>query len=427
MTSKIETQPAAIEAAAKGADACFARKLQLSAKPTPARRGAAKRKICVVTGSRAEYGLLSWLMREIKADADLELQIIATGMHLAPQFGMTRDEILGDGFCIDAEVEMLLASDSLVGMAKSLGLGIIGLTDALARLAPDLVVLLGDRFETFAAAQSAMCLRLPIAHLHGGEATEGAIDEAIRHAVSKMAHLHFVAAEPYRRRVIQLGETPERVFTVGALGVDAIRKMALPTRAELESDLGFNFGEKLLLVTYHPVTLANDAGKPVEALIHALDNFPEAKIIVTGVNADAGRDAIAERFSSFASAHPNRVRLVNSLGQRRYLGVMREAAAVIGNSSSGVIEAPTMGVPTVNIGDRQRGRLRAASVIDCGEDANSISVAISQALSPEFRALLGTMEMPFGDGNAAPRIKKILKTHPLEGLLMKRFHEVHGI
>jgi UDP-hydrolysing UDP-N-acetyl-D-glucosamine 2-epimerase len=383
-----------------------------------------KRKICLVTGSRAEYGLLSWLMREIKADADLVLQIIATGMHLAPQFGMTRDEILGDGFAIDEEVEMLLASDSPVGMAKSIGLGVIGLADALSRLSPDIVVLLGDRFESFAAAQAAMCLRLPIAHLHGGEATEGVIDEAVRHAISKMAHLHFVAAEPYRRRVIQLGEMPERVFTVGALGVDAIKKMALPTRAELEADLSFSFGEKLFLVTYHPVTLADDAGRSVDELISALKKFPETRIIITGVNADAGHDAIVERLSAFTAAHSERVRLVNSLGQRRYLATMREAAAVIGNSSSGVIEAPAMGVPTVNIGDRQKGRLRAASVIDCGEEATAISAAISQALAPEFKIKVKEMKIPFGDGEAAPRIKEILKTHSLEGLLMKRFHEI---
>ena len=383
------------------------------------------RKICVVTGSRAEYGLLYWLLREIAEDPDLHLQIVATGMHLAPQFGLTWRIIEDDGFAIDAKVDMLLAGDTPVAVAKSLGLGTMGMAEALARLAPDMVVVLGDRFEILAAAQAAMILAIPLAHLHGGEASEGVVDEAIRHSITKMAHLHFVAAEPYRRRVIQLGEQPHRVFDVGAPGLDNIERLELLDRRSLEEALGFALGEGFLLVTYHPVTLGGaDPGKAAGELVAALDRFRDHKVLITGVNADAGNDRVTQVISQYADGDPDRVALFASLGQLRYLSAMKHAAAVVGNSSSGIIEAPAMGVPTVNLGDRQRGRIRAGSVIDCGEGRDDIATAIGKALSPEFSEMARTTDSPFGRGGVAQRVAAVLKEADIEGILMKSFHDL---
>jgi UDP-hydrolysing UDP-N-acetyl-D-glucosamine 2-epimerase len=381
------------------------------------------RTVCVVTGSRAEYGLLSPLLKGIAADPRLTLQLAVTGMHLSPEFGLTVRQIEADGFVPDARVDMLLASATPAGVAKSLGLGVIGFADALDRLRPDLLVVLGDRFEILAAAQAAMILRIPIAHIHGGELTEGLIDEAIRHSLTKMSHLHFVAAEPYRQRVIQLGEAPERVWTVGAPGLDSIRLIPCPSRAELSESLGFDLTEPYFLVTYHPVTL-DPAGGGAVPLLAALAEFPGHRILFTGVNADPDNAPIREAIAAFAAARPGRVHAAVSLGQTRYLGALAHADAVIGNSSSGILEAPSLHVPTVNIGDRQRGRLRAASVIDASEDAVAIAAALRRALSGEFRAGLAAMQSPFGDGHASERMLEIIASHPLEGLLMKRFWDI---
>lgn len=384
------------------------------------------RKLCIVTGSRAEYGLLYWLMKEIAADSDLQLQIIATGMHLSPEFGLTYQQIEADGYVIDAKVEILLSSDSAVGITKSMGLGLIGFADALDRLKPDIMVVLGDRFEIMAAAQAAMVARIPIAHIHGGEATEGVVDEAIRHAISKMAHLHFTAAEPYRRRVIQLGEVPERVFNVGAIGLDNLMQLNLLSRSALESALDFRLHPgPVILCTYHPVTLSEDsAGNALQNLFESLDRLPSTKVVFTKGNADAGGRVINQMIDDYAARNAGRVAAFVSLGQIRYLSLLREADVVLGNSSSGIIEAPAAHTPTVNIGDRQRGRLKAPSIIDCDESVDAISAAIERALSPEFQKIAAEGKTFFGDGGASKRTKQVLKEIPLEGILLKRFYDL---
>lgn len=382
----------------------------------------------MVTGTRAEYGLLYWLLKEIQADPDLILQIIATGMHLSPEFGNTYRVIEEDGFIIDARVEMLLSSDTPVGVTKSIGLGIIGFADAFERLRPDIVVLLGDRFEILAAAQAAMVARIPIAHLHGGEATEGLIDEAIRHAVTKMAHLHFVAAEPYRKRILQMGEQPERVVIAGAIGLDNIKRLKLLSREELEQSIGFSLGTSFFLVTYHPVTL-NSSGprKAMEELLKSLDAFPDVRIVFTKPNADTDGRLICAMIDAYAALHSSRVVAVTSLGQVRYLSALAHTAMVIGNSSSGIIEAPAFHKPTINIGDRQKGRLRAGTVIDCAERSEAITAAIQYALSPVFQEQLKSATSPYGYGNASVVIKECLKRADLDGILRKSFYDMKGM
>lgn len=381
-----------------------------------------KRRVCVVTGSRAEYGLLYWLMKEIQSSPALELQVVATGMHLSPEFGLTVRSIEEDDFHIDERVEMLLSSDTSVGIAKSIGLGTIGFSDAFARLKPDIVVLLGDRFEIFAAAQSALVARIPLAHLHGGETTEGAIDEAFRHAITKMAHLHFTATEEFRQRVIQLGENPERVFNFGAAAIDGIRNRKLLSRPELEQALGFSFGERNLLVTFHPVTLeADTAGQQFGELLTALDELSDARIIFTMPNADTGGRVVRSMIEAYVAAHPEKAVAHDSLGQLRYFSVMGQVDAVVGNSSSGLIETPSFHIGTINIGDRQKGRVKAASVIDCAPTRASIRSAFKQLYSADFQQLLQKIVNPYGDGPVANRIVRVLAEYPLEGILKKRF------
>lgn len=385
-----------------------------------------KRKICIVTGTRAEYGLLYWLMTVIAEDPDLQLQIIATAAHLSPEFGLTHKQIEDDGFSINAKVEMLLSSDSPVGIAKSIGVGVIGFADALDRLNPDIMVILGDRFEIMAAAQAAMVAKIPIAHIHGGEATEGAIDEAIRHAVSKMSHLHFTAAEPYRKRVIQLGESPKRVFNTGAIGLDNLTKLKLIDRIGLEKVLNFKLDHApVILCTYHPETLMrDDSGTALQSLFRALDNLKDAKVIFTKGNADTDGRKNNQRIDNYAFNNPGRVASFTNLGQVNYISLLREADLVIGNSSSGIIEAPAVGTPTVNIGNRQQGRLRSPSIIDCDASYESIASALEKALSPEFREIAANRNSIFGRGGASDQIKHILKTTALEGILIKRFHNL---
>lgn len=383
------------------------------------------RKICIVTGTRAEYGSLYWLMKEIQDDHELELQIIATGMHLSPEFGLTYKIIEDDGLRIDAKVEMLLSSDTAVGITKSIGLGVIGFAEALDRLRPDIIVLLGDRYELLAAAQAAMIARIPIAHLHGGESSEGLIDEAIRHAITKMAHLHFVAADPYRLRVVQMGEDPQRVFNLGAPGLDNISKLKLLDREEFEKSINFKLGKLNFLVTYHPVTLSNKyPGEGMGVLFKALDEFPDAKIILTKPNSDTDGRVIIRMIDDYADRQPDRVTAFTSLGQLRYLSAVTHADVVIGNSSSGLVEVPVLKKPTVDIGNRQRGRLKAASVIECEEDYLAIKEAINKALSPEFRQSLAEVVSLYGIGNASYRIKECLKNVKLEGILLKKFQEL---
>lgn len=383
------------------------------------------RKICVVTGSRAEFGLLRCLMQDIADAPDLELQVAATGMHLSPEYGLTYREIEAAGFSIAARVEMLLGADTPSAIAKSMGLGMIGFADAFARLAPDIVVVLGDRFEILSAASAALVARIPLAHLHGGELTEAAFDDAIRHAITKMSHLHFVAAEDYRRRVIQLGEPPDRVFNVGGLGVDAIKRLALLPRDALEADLGFELGPRSLLVTFHPVTLEGEAEstRQMRALLDALAALDDVRLVFTLPNADTGGKALARMVERFVAHHP-RASHHASLGQLRYLSLLAQVDAVVGNSSSGLAEAPTFGVPTVNIGDRQNGRLQAQSVINSVPAEAAILEAIQLAFSSGFRRGIGGVVNPYGDGGAASKIVEVLSTHPLSDLLAKRFHDL---
>ena len=374
----------------------------------------AQRKICIVTGTRAEYGLLYWLMKEISDEDELELQIIATGMHLSPEFGLTYQQIEADGFSIDIKVEMLLSSDTPVGIAKSIGLGVIGFADALEQLKPNILVVLGDRFEILAAAQAAMVARIPITHIHGGETTEGAFDEQVRHAITKFAQWHFVAAEPYRQRVIQLGEAPDRVFNVGSPGLDHLQYMDWLDRPTLERSLGMNLRSPLFLVTYHPVTLDNQSPSiAMQELLAALDGFPEATVILTYPNADTGGRILIDQINRWVNQNQQRSKAFVSLGQQRYLSLVREVDVIIGNSSSGLTEAPALKKATVNIGDRQKGRLKAKSVIDTQECNQAIVAGIHQALSEEFQAMLASVKSLYGTGNVSRQIKEKLKVIPL--------------
>jgi UDP-N-acetylglucosamine 2-epimerase (non-hydrolysing)/GDP/UDP-N,N'-diacetylbacillosamine 2-epimerase (hydrolysing) len=382
------------------------------------------RRIAVVTGSRAEYGLLYWLMRAIDADPALALQLVVTGMHLAPEFGLTVEEIRRDGFAIADCVETQLSSDSRAGMAKSLGLGIVSMTDALRRLAPHIVVVLGDRYEILAAAQAAALLGIPVAHISGGEVTEGAVDDWIRHSVTKAAWWHFVAAEPYRRRVIQLGEDPARVFNVGDTGLDAINRLEALSRPVLSAELGLDLAPPLFLATYHPATLGElPPATAFAEMLSALDRFPQATVVLTKPNADAGGRELAAMADDWAERNTGRARCVASLGQRRYLSLMRQADLVVGNSSSGIVEAPPMKVATVNVGTRQKGRLYARSILHCGETTDDIAAAIEEALSPVFRAQVQDTESLYGDCNATDAIHRILATADLPIVLAKTFHD----
>lgn len=383
------------------------------------------RRICIVTGSRAEYGLLRPVIDGVMVDPTLELQLVVTGMHLSAEFGSTWHEIERDSVPIARRVEMLLGSDSAIGVTKSTGLGMIGFADAFAELRPDIVVVLGDRFEILAAAAAALLAAIPIAHLHGGETTEGAFDEAIRHAVTKMAQLHFVAARPYRDRVIQLGEAPERVFEVGGLGVDAIGRVDPMSRAELERDLGVDLGRRSLVVTYHPVTLEpGAAGEQLKALLDALDLAePDTTLIFTMPNADTGGRALKAMVEDYVATRSN-AHAFASLGQRRYFSLLGLVDGVVGNSSSGLAEAPSFGIGTVNIGDRQAGRLRATSVIDCPPERDGIVQALRRLHDPVFLDQLGDVVNPYGKGGAGPAIVEVLRTVALDGLVRKRFHDL---
>ncbi len=380
------------------------------------------RKICVITGTRAEYGLLRWIMQGIKGDPGLTLQVIATGMHLSPEFGCTYREIETDGFMIDRKVEMLMSSDTPVGIAKSMGLGLIGFADALEELKPDLLVVLGDRFEIFAAVSAALVSRIPVAHLHGGEVTEGAYDEALRHSITKMSHLHFVAAEEYRRRVIQLGESPDRVFLVGGLGVDALSRLELMDQQTLETELDFKFGLKNLLVTFHPSTLESvDAADQMSELLAVLADLRDTHLIFTLSNSDTGGRVLLRMIEDFVAENPN-ARAYVSLGQQRYLSCVPHVDGVVGNSSSGLLEVPAFKKGTVNIGDRQRGRLQASSVINCPPTRTAIKAALQRLYSDGFQVSLKSVSNPYGQGGASERVLNIIRSCELPGLVKKRFH-----
>ena len=383
--------------------------------------------ICVVTGSRSEYGLLRWVMEGISQSTKLKLQIIVTGMHLSSKFGYTADVIESDGFQIDCKVNMSLSSDTSVGITKSMAVGLNGFGDALAKLKPDILLILGDRYEIFVAAIAAMIARIPIVHLHGGELTEGAFDDSIRHSITKMSHLHFAAAEEYRNRIIQLGEQPDKVFNVGGVGIDNILRLKLLSRDELEAMLNFKFLKKNLLITFHPVTLETiKTATQTEELLNALLKLKDTGLIFTMSNADIENELIFEKIRDFCSKNKN-AKYYTSLGQLNYLSCIKYVDGVVGNSSSGLIEAPAFKKGTVNIGDRQRGRLKALSIIDCKPTCASILTALDRLFSKEFQELLKVAKNPYGVGGSSQAIVKILEQQSTANLLKKSFYNIHNL
>ena len=385
------------------------------------------KRIGIMTGTRAEYGLLKPLMQEINKDNDLELYLIVSGMHLSPEIGLTYQEIEEDGFEIKAKVEMMLSSDSPAGISKSIGLGVIGFADEFQRADLDMLILLGDRYEALSAAICAMVMRIPIAHLHGGELTEGAIDEGIRHSITKMSYLHFTSTEQYRNRVIQLGENPERVFYVGALGVDNIKKINLMTKEELERSIHFEIDENTVIVTYHPVTLENNTvEEQFLNLLEVLDRNPKIRMIFTKANADTNGRIVNELIDKYAAQNSERACAFMSLGQKRYLSALKYCRIVIGNSSSGIIEAPSFGKPIINIGDRQKGRICADSVINCGYTQQEIQQAMETALTEEFENKARNCRNPYEKENTAANIISVIKDYLLNDKikLKKGFYDI---
>lgn len=382
------------------------------------------RKICFVTGTRAEYGLLSRLMRLVKEDNDLRLQVIATNMHLMPEYGETYKEIEKDGFTIDKKVYMHKPSDDAHGIISSMAEEMQGMNDALSELKPDILVLLGDRYEILVAAQVALIHRVPIAHIHGGEVTEGAFDDAIRHSVTKMSSLHFTSCEEYRHRVIQMGEQPSRVFDVGSLGVENIKAVPLMTKDELEASLDFKIDKQTILVTYHPVTLGGNPAKDIREFLDALDQFKDLKVIFTMPNSDTGRDAIALAVENYVEKHSNSAKAYTSLGLKRYLSTLQFVKAAVGNSSSGIIEVPSFGIPTLNIGDRQKGRLASKSVVNCGTSKDEVIAGLKHCLSEEMQKAAKTYENPYAKPDTANLIYRELKNVELAGLNLKTFYDL---
>jgi GDP/UDP-N,N'-diacetylbacillosamine 2-epimerase (hydrolysing) len=384
-----------------------------------------KRKICVVTGTRAEYGLLYWVIKTLSGSPDFELQLIVTGMHLSSEFGLTFKQIEDDGFKIDKKIEILLSSDSEVGISKSIGLGIISFAEAYEDLKPDLVFILGDRFEILASATAAMIAKIPIAHCHGGEATEGLIDESIRHSITKMSHIHFVSTEEYRKRVIQLGEQPERVFKVGALGIENINRLKLLDKNSFQKSINFKLGKRNVLITFHPVTLENKSAViQFNELLLALKELKNTKLFFTKPNADTDGRVIIKMIDDFVSLDTiNRVSFI-SLGQLRYLSALQFMDVVLGNSSSGLIEVPTFKKPTINIGDRQRGRIIGASIVNCEPDKDSITLALKKVFSHSFKDSIKSVTNPYGSENSSEKILTILTKFDFKSLLKKAFYNI---
>lgn len=379
-------------------------------------------KICVITGTRAEYGLLYWTMKAIQEHPNLELSVCVTGMHLSPEFGLTYKQIESDGFQIEGRVEMLLSSDTSVGITKSMGLGLIGFAEFFEKSKPNWILVLGDRFEIFSAVTAAMIARIPVAHCHGGEATEGLIDEAIRHSISKMSHLHFTSTIEYRNRVIQLGEQPQSVFNVGALGIENINRLKLLDKEEFELSIDFRLSRLNFLVTFHPVTLENSsAEQQFKELLEALSSFKEAKIIFTKPNADNDGRVIIQLIDNYVSKNSDNAISFDSLGQLRYLSAIKHCQVVVGNSSSGLIEVPSFNKPTVNIGDRQKGRIVAKSVISCKPEMHNIIESIRFALSDEFQQQILNTDNPYGKGNSSIKIVEVIQNARIQNILKKEF------
>ncbi len=385
------------------------------------------RKICVVTGTRAEYGLLSRLMRMIKDSQETQLQLIVTNMHLSSKFGNTYKEIENDGFTIDRKVPIIdeNSNNDSLSTVMEMSRGLKGYAVAYQDLKPDLLLILGDRYEMLAAATAAFIMRIPIAHISGGAISEGAFDDAIRHSITKMSQLHFTEAEDYRRRVIQLGEQPDRVFNVGALGVENIKKLPLMSKEEIEADIKFKIDKKTILVTYHPVTLGNHTvEQDITEFMNALSQRPDIRVIFTMPNSDTGSRAIVDAINSFVAKNQERSVAYKSLGVLRYLSVMKEVGAVVGNSSSGLVEVPSFCIPTLNIGDRQKGRLAAESVLNCDTDCESILAGLDSVLSPEFSDTASHVLNPYDKEGTAQNIFDVISTYPLEELNQKHFFDI---
>lgn len=383
------------------------------------------RKICFVTGTRAEYGLLSRLMRLVTDDKDLHLQIIATNMHLMPKYGETYKEIEADGFHIDRKVYMNKPADDATGIIVSMAEEMKGMNDALVELNPDILVILGDRYEMLVVATVAMLHRIPIAHLHGGEISEGAVDDSIRHSITKMSSLHFTSTEEYRRRVIQMGEQPERVFCVGAIGVENLKQVPLMSKQDLEVSLNFTFDGNTIMVTYHPVTLGNRSPKDeIDDFLLALDAFPVLKVLFTMPNSDQGSEVIRQTIEGYCSRNSDRCSCYSSLGLKRYLSALQYVTAVAGNSSSGLLEVPSAHIPILNIGERQKGRIHGASVCDCASDVASIIAGLKAVLSEEFRGIARHAVNPYEKENTARNIFDVIATYPLDKLHQKTFYNL---
>ncbi|WP_419234214.1 UDP-N-acetylglucosamine 2-epimerase [Aliarcobacter cryaerophilus] len=384
------------------------------------------KKICVVTGTRAEFGLLYWLLKEIEANKEFQLQLIATGMHLSPEFGLTYQTIEKE-FKINKKIEMLLSSDTSVGISKSMGLAQISFAESYDELKPDILVVLGDRYEIFSATSAAMIARIPIAHIHGGEKTEGAFDESIRHSITKMSHLHFTATEEYKNRVIQLGEHPSRVFNVGGMGIENIKRLKLLSKDEFEKLIEFKLNIKNILVTFHPVTLENSTAKEqFQQLLDAIDELEDTNIIFTKANSDTDGRVINQMIDEYVTKNFQKSVQFTSLGQLRYLSALQYVDAVVGNSSSGLAEAPSFKIGTINIGDRQKGRIKASSVIDCEANKDSILKSFEKLYSKDFQKTLKTTINPYGDGYASKKIVETLKSVDLKNILKKSFYDLRG-
>lgn len=387
------------------------------------------KKICIVTGTRAEYGLLKPVIDKVNRSDTMALQLVVTGMHLAPEFGLTYREIEEDGYPISAKIEMLLSSDTSAGVTKSMGVALLGFADYFAGSRPDIVVILGDRYEALMAATAAMMARIPIAHIHGGETTEGAVDEAVRHSITKMSHLHFTAAEEYRKRVIQLGEQPQNVYNVGALGVENIKAVSLLDRKTLEDAIRFPFRPPTVMVTYHPVTLENKTAKEqFGSLLQVIERHGELQVIFTKANADPEGRIVNRMIDEYVEKNHARCAAYTSLGQLRYLSALRFCDLVMGNSSSGIIEAPSFGIPTVDIGDRQKGRVSADSVIHCGSEEADIERALMQAMSQAFRDRIRGMKNPYEGSNTSQQIVDVIGEALDRGIdLKKKFYDIAAV
>tara|TARA_A100001015_G_scaffold257634_1_gene300367 strand:+ start:4152 stop:5321 length:1170 start_codon:yes stop_codon:yes gene_type:complete len=383
-----------------------------------------KKKICIVTGSRAEYGLLYWLIKEIKADPDFKLQLVATGMHLSSKFGLTYKVIEKD-FKIDKKIDMHLSSDTSVGISKSMGIAQISFSKAYKVLKPDIIVVLGDRYEIFSAASAAMISKIPIAHIHGGEITEGSWDDNIRHCISKMAHLHFTANEEYKNRVIQLGEDPSRVFNTGGMGIENIKRLKLLSKNKFEKSINFKLNKKNILVTFHPATLENNTSKKqFQELINTINELDDTNIIFTKTNSDINGKVINQMIDRYTAKYPKKSIGFTSLGQLRYLSALKYVDAVVGNSSSGLLEAPSFKIGTINIGDRQKGRIKAKSVIDCSAKKKDIQKSFKKLYSKNFQQLLNNVNNYYDNGFSSKKIIKVLKNFNLKNILKKNFYNI---